>query len=103
MIHCKSGVDRTGLMGAPVLSLMRGGTADDALKQFGWRYGYIGARADQASARALVLALRRGRMPQRGRISCHGPRSKYDPAGLEAGFRPRPSRPPWSISSCAAE
>ncbi|MCY4394435.1 MAG: tyrosine-protein phosphatase [Rhodospirillaceae bacterium] len=87
MIHCKSGVDRTGLMGALYI-LMRGGTADDALKQFGWRYGYIGA-GPTGIGKALVLAYREAHAAT-GADFLSWAAEQYDPAGLEAGFRPRP-------------
>lgn len=87
LIHCKSGVDRTGLMGALYI-LMKGGAAEDALKQFGWRYGYIGA-GPTGIGKALVLEYGRAQA-ETGVDFLTWVAESYDPAALEAGFRPRP-------------
>lgn len=87
LIHCKSGIDRTGLMGALYI-LMKGGTAGEALEQFGWRYGYIGA-GPTGIGKALVLEY--GRVhTETGVDFLTWIAESYDPAALEAGFRPRP-------------
>ena len=87
LIHCKSGVDRTGLMGALYI-LTKGGTAAAALDQFGWRYGYIGA-GPTGIGRALVLAYGRAQT-EAGIDFGTWTAENYDPAALESGFRPRP-------------
>ncbi len=87
LIHCKSGVDRTGLMGALYI-LIKGGTAAAALEQFGWRYGYIGA-GPTGIGKALVLAYARAQA-ETGADFLTWVAESYDPAALEAGFRPRP-------------
>ena len=87
LIHCKSGIDRTGLMGALYI-LMHGGAADDALKQFGWRYGYIGA-GPTGIGKALVLAYREAHAAT-GTDFPSWVAERYDPADIEAAFRPRP-------------
>ncbi len=87
LIHCKSGIDRTGLMGALYI-LMRGGPPGDALKQFAWRYGYIGA-GPTGIGKALVLAYRNAQA-ESGVEFLSWVAERYDPAALEAGFRPRP-------------
>ena len=87
LIHCKSGIDRTGLMGALYI-LMRGGAAGEALEQFGWRYGYIGA-GPTGIGKALVQEYRRAHA-ETGVDFLTWIAKSYDPAALEAGFRPRP-------------
>ena len=87
LIHCKSGVDRTGLMGALYI-LIKGGTAATALEQFGWRYGYIGA-GPTGIGKALVLAYGRAQA-ETGVDFLAWIAESYDPAALESGFRPRP-------------
>ncbi|MXY40684.1 MAG: protein tyrosine phosphatase [Rhodospirillaceae bacterium] len=87
LIHCKSGIDRTGLMGALYI-LVRGGAAGDALKQFGWRYGYIGA-GPTGIGKALVLEYGRAQA-ETGVDFLAWVAESYDPAALEAAFRPRP-------------
>ncbi|MDE0705786.1 MAG: sulfur transferase domain-containing protein [Rhodospirillaceae bacterium] len=87
LIHCKSGVDRTGLMGALYI-LMKGGTAAAALEQFGWRYGYIGA-GPTGIGKALVLEYGRAQA-ETGVDFLAWVAGSYDPAALEAAFRPRP-------------
>lgn len=87
LIHCKSGIDRTGLMGALYI-LVRGGAVADALKQFGWRYGYIGA-GPTGIGRALVQEYGRARA-ETGVDFLTWIAGTYDPVALEAGFRPRP-------------
>ena len=87
LIHCKSGVDRTGLMGALYI-LMKGGAAGEALEQFGWRYGYIGA-GPTGIGKALVLEYGRAQA-ETGVDFLTWVAESYDPAVLEAGFRPRP-------------
>ena len=87
LIHCKSGIDRTGLMGALYI-LMRGGSPGDALKQFAWRYGYIGA-GPTGIGKALVLAYRNAQADS-GIEFLSWVAERYDAGALEAGFRPRP-------------
>lgn len=87
LVHCKSGIDRTGLMGALYI-LIRGGSAGEALEQFGWRYGYIGA-GPTGIGKALVLEYGRARA-ETGVDFLAWIAETYDPAALEAGFRPRP-------------
>ncbi|MDB5477184.1 MAG: hypothetical protein JWP49_2695 [Phenylobacterium sp.] len=41
LIHCKSGSDRTGVMGVLYLHLRRGMPVRDALSQLGLRYGHL--------------------------------------------------------------
>ncbi|MCI0380495.1 MAG: tyrosine-protein phosphatase [Gemmataceae bacterium] len=41
LIHCGSGIDRTGLAAACYLLLKTEATLDDALGQLHWRYGYF--------------------------------------------------------------
>ena len=87
LLHCKSGIDRTGLMGALYI-LMRGGSPGDALKQFAWRYGYIGA-GPTGIGKALVLAYRNAQADSGIEFLCWVA-ERYDAGALEAGFRPRP-------------
>jgi len=87
LIHCKSGIDRTGLMGALYI-LMQGGTAGEALKQFGWRYGYIGG-GPTGIGKTLVLAYGEAHAAT-GADFLSWAAERYDPAALEAAFRPRP-------------
>ncbi len=87
LVHCKSGIDRTGLMGALYI-LSTGGTTGEALKQFGWRYGYIGA-GPTGIGKALVLAYGEAHTAT-GVDFLSWAAERYDPADLEAAFRPRP-------------
>lgn len=41
LIHCKSGSDRTGLMGVLYLHLRKGVPMGEALRQLDWRYGHL--------------------------------------------------------------
>ena len=89
LIHCKSGIDRTGLMGALYI-LMQGGAAGEALEQFGWRYGYVGA-GPTGIGKALVLEYRRAHADS-GVDFLTWIATSYDPAALEAGLPAPPAR-----------
>jgi protein tyrosine phosphatase (PTP) superfamily phosphohydrolase (DUF442 family) len=39
LIHCQSGIDRTGVVSAVCILLEEDGSPEKALNQFGWRYG----------------------------------------------------------------
>jgi len=41
LIHCKSGADRAGLMGALYRILHEGRPVEEAVEQLGWKYGHI--------------------------------------------------------------
>jgi uncharacterized protein (TIGR01244 family) len=41
LMHCKSGADRAGLMGALYRLLHEGRPVEEAVKQLSWRYGHI--------------------------------------------------------------
>ena len=87
LIHCKSGIDRAGLMAA-LYVLVKGGTPEEALRQFARRYGYLG-NGPTGIGKAFVLAY-----PDACAASGIGfldwVRDGYDAEALTAAFRPRP-------------
>lgn len=85
LIHCKSGSDRTGVMGALYLHLRRGRPIGEALTQLSWRYGHL------ARGKAGVLDLTFRRYRETGEPAgldflewVSSP--LYDPAGLLAEY-----------------
>ena len=88
LMHCKSGIDRSGLMAALFL-LLRGRPTGEALAHFARRYGYIGA-GPAGIGRALVQAYGRARA-ETGIDFRSWIAGAYDPAALEAAFRPAPA------------
>ncbi len=85
LVHCKSGIDRTGLMSALYL-LSRGESASTALGQFARRFGYVGS-GPTGIGKAFVAAYRdadaQGRIDFRNWV-----RQEYDPEALTVAFRP---------------
>ncbi len=85
LVHCKSGVDRTGLMSALYL-LSQGESANTALRQFARRFGYIGS-GPTGIGKAFVEAYRdadaQSRIDFRSWVE-----GEYDPEALTAAFRP---------------
>jgi len=85
LLHCKSGIDRAGLMSA-LFVLSRGEPAEAALGQFARRYGYLG-NGPTGIGKAFVVAYRdahaRSGIDFRSWVA-----REYDPEALTAAFRP---------------
>lgn len=88
LIHCKSGSDRTGVMGVLYLHLRQGLPVRDALSQLGLRYGHLpwgqAGMLDFTFRRYLQEGDRLG-LSFLEWVQTPG----YDPAQLQAGYRAR--------------
>jgi len=84
LIHCKSGADRAGLA-AGLFVLIRGGSADDALKQLSLRFGHI----KQAKAGILDAFFELYRRTGEGKSKpfLDWVREDYDEDALRAAFK----------------
>ena len=86
LIHCKSGSDRTGLMGVLYLHLRKGVPMRQALRQLGLRYGHLA----QGETGLLDYIFRR----YQAEGECEGASfldwvqgPAYDPAALKSAYR----------------
>jgi protein tyrosine/serine phosphatase len=86
LIHCKSGSDRTGLMGVLYLHLRKGRPMRQALRQLGLRYGHLAqgetGLLDYTFQRYLADGEGEG-----GSFLDWVRRPAYDPAALKAAYR----------------
>ncbi|MGF1551975.1 MAG: tyrosine-protein phosphatase [Paracoccaceae bacterium] len=87
LFHCKSGADRAGFMAGLWLIAMEGGRAADALDQLSIRYGHFkGAKTGVLDAFFEAYA---AEGEARGLAFRDWVATAYDPAAIQAGFRPR--------------
>jgi len=88
LLHRKSGIDRSGLMGA--IYLLSHGDAEvvTALKQFSARYGYLGA-GPTGIGKAFIQAYARAQA-ETGVAFLDWVADGYDPEALGRAFRPSP-------------
>lgn len=85
LLHCKSGIDRTGLMSA-VFLLVRGETVETALRQFSPRYGYLGA-GPTGFGKAFICAYKDAQEAT-GIAFLDWVRDAYDADALTRNFKP---------------
>jgi len=85
LVHCKSGIDRTGLMSALYL-LSQGESANMALGQFARRFGYIGS-GPTGIGKAFIEAYRDADAQSRIDFR-YWVEQEYDPDVLTVAFRP---------------
>lgn len=98
LLHCKSGIDRSGLMGAIYLlshgDSNNGGSSDGgadvatALQQFSARHGYLGA-GPTGIGKAFIQAYGQAQA-ETGVAFLDWVKDGYDPDALGQAFRPRP-------------
>lgn len=86
LVHCKSGADRAGFMAALYVLVMEGGTAGEALKQLGWRYGHF--RFAKTGVLDAVIEAYRDQGEAKGLTFLDWVERDYDPEAVEKGFRP---------------
>ena len=86
VFHCKSGADRAGFMAA-LQVLINGGTADDALQQLSPRYGHFRFAKTGILDHFIEAYKREGEA--KGVPFLAWAERIYDPAALEASFKPK--------------
>lgn len=86
LVHCKSGADRAGFMAALYVLIVEGGTAREALKQLGWRYGHF--KFAKTGVLDAVIEAYRDEGEAKGLGFMEWVERVYDPQAVERGFRP---------------
>lgn len=89
LIHCKSGCDRTGIMGALYLHLRKGLPMAQALRQLSPRYGHL-PWGDAGLPDYVFARYRTEGEPQGLSFLEWVQRPEYDPAQLASAYRARP-------------
>lgn len=87
LIHCKSGIDRTGLMSAIYLLTLGEADTATALRQFSARYGYLGA-GPTGYGKAFIEAYQAAQR-ESGAGFLDWVATRYDPEQLEKSFTPK--------------
>jgi protein tyrosine/serine phosphatase len=85
LIHCKSGADRAGFVAALYL-ILRGASADVALKQLSFRYGHF--HWAKTGILDAFFEMYRDEGEAKGIPFLTWVADHYDPAALERGFKP---------------
>jgi protein tyrosine phosphatase (PTP) superfamily phosphohydrolase (DUF442 family) len=86
LVHCKSGADRAGFMAALYALIVQKKSAAEALDQLHWRYGHFRFARTGILDAFIEMYAREGEA--RGIPFLDWVRDHYDPARLEAEFKP---------------
>ncbi|MQT13198.1 protein tyrosine phosphatase [Rhizobiales bacterium Sp-1] len=87
LMHCKSGADRSGFAGALYLILKEGRSAAEAEHQLSLRYGHL--KASRAGILDAFLERYRTEGEANGLSLLDWVETRYDPARLQAAFKPQ--------------
>jgi protein tyrosine/serine phosphatase len=86
MIHCKSGADRAGFVAALYMLVHLGRPADEALRQLSAGYGHF--RWSKTGILDRFFELYRDQGEAKGMTFLTWVKESYDPAALQASFKP---------------